>query len=77
MLNKEKQQRKKYAKDGESRQKMMSFRLDYESRLILEQVANKGRLINDLIKEWGRRHQPIEKQWETDPRENDIEDWQP
>lgn len=44
-----KQERKRYAKKGERGQKMVTFRLDLENEEWLNQQANKGRYINDLI----------------------------
>lgn len=41
--------RKAYAKKGERSQRIMSFRLDIELTEWLEQQANKGRYINNLI----------------------------
>lgn len=42
-------QRKERAANGGSSQKMMSFRIDAENVMFLEQVQNKGRLINRLL----------------------------
>ena len=50
--------RKKYAKNG-SAQKMMSFRADGDVVVILANVANKGRLLNNLVKEWAAAHRPM------------------
>ena len=44
-------QRKAYAARGERSQKMMSFRVDNEVAEWLNQQPNKGRYINNLIKE--------------------------
>lgn len=44
-------QRKAYAARGERSQKMMSFRVDNEVADWLNQQPNKGRYINNLIKE--------------------------
>ena len=42
--------RRKYAKRGETNQKMMSFRLDQENEYWLSSFPNKGRYINNLIR---------------------------
>ena len=42
--------RRKYAKRGETSQKMMSFRLDQENEYWLSTFPNKGRYINNLIR---------------------------
>lgn len=42
--------RRKYAKRGETNQKMMSFRLDQENEYWLSTFPNKGRYINNLIR---------------------------
>ena len=51
-MNEEKQERtrRKYAKRGETSQKMMSFRLDQENEFWLSSFPNKGRYINNLIR---------------------------
>lgn len=41
--------RKKRSKNGECTSKMMSFRIDGENVEFLNDVANKGRLINRLL----------------------------
>lgn len=43
------QERRPYAKKGEKRQMMMSFRLDLDNLQWLQQQGNKGRYINELI----------------------------
>lgn len=43
--------RKEYGKKGERTQKMMSFRVDNEVLEWLESRPNKGRYINNLIKD--------------------------
>ncbi len=48
--------RKAYAPKGEKSQKMMTFRVDLEVWDMLEHVPNKGRLINDLVREWFSKH---------------------
>ena len=42
--------RRRYAKRGETSQKMMSFRLDQENEYWLSTFPNKGRYINNLIR---------------------------
>lgn len=42
--------RRRYAKRGETSQKMMSFRLDQENEFWLSSFPNKGRYINNLIR---------------------------
>lgn len=42
--------RRKYAKRGETSQKMLSFRLDNENAFWLSTMPNKGRYINNLIR---------------------------
>ena len=51
-MSEEKQERtrRKYAKRGETSQKMMSFRLDQENEYWLSTFPNKGRYINNLIR---------------------------
>lgn len=68
-----KQQRKSYAKDGVKSQKMMAFRCDLDVMRILEQVKNKGRLLNDLVRAWAAK-QPYEGD-EISPKEWDIEEY--
>lgn len=55
----DKQQRKQRAKNGEKTSKMMSFRADELTLQILAKVQNKGRLINDLVKQWWRRNPSV------------------
>lgn len=49
--NEKKRIRKADIKKGERTQKMMTFRCDLDNVEWLEQVANKGRYINDLIRQ--------------------------
>lgn len=51
-MSEEKQERtrRKYAKRGETSQKMMSFRLDQENEYWLSTFPNKGRYLNNLIR---------------------------
>ena len=53
MANEEvkKQERKTYAKRGERSQKMVTFRLDLDLQDILDEQPNKGRFINDCIRQ--------------------------
>ena len=53
MANEEvkKQERKTYAKRGERSQKMVTFRLDLDLVDYLENLPNKGRFINDCIRQ--------------------------
>lgn len=46
-----KQERKTYAKRGERSQKMVTFRLDLDLVDYLENLPNKGRFINDCIRQ--------------------------
>ena len=51
-MSEEKQERtrRRYAKRGETSQKMMSFRLDQENEYWPSTFPNKGRYINNLIR---------------------------
>lgn len=49
--NENKQERKAYAKRGQRSQKMVTFRLDNDLIESLEKCKNKGRFINDAIRE--------------------------
>lgn len=71
----DKQQRKQRAKNGEKTSKMMSFRADELTLQILAKVQNKGRLINDLVKQWWRRNPSVTLDDDIDPSENDIEEY--
>lgn len=71
-----KQERKARSKNGERSQKMMSFRVDDDVRQVLEAAANKGRLINDLLREWAKAH-PTREPQDYPPEENSLEDYQP
>lgn len=62
--------RKDNIKRGQRTQKMMSFRIDDEVQDILEKVTNKGRLINDLIKEWWKSRNIEEHDYS--PEENEV-----
>lgn len=71
----DKQLRKQRAKNGEKTSKMMSFRADELTLQILAKVQNKGRLINDLVKQWWRRNPSVTLDDDIDPSENDIEEY--
>ena len=73
MADKEKQQRRQYAKRGERSGKMMSFRVDDEVLKVLNTVKNKGRLLNDLVRCWSQ-HKDYDGD-EVSPKEWDIEDY--
>lgn len=45
----QKQQRKERAANGKCTSKMMSFRIDADNVVFLEEFPNKGRLINNLL----------------------------
>lgn len=70
---KKKQLRKQRVKNGERTSKMVSFRADELTIQILAKVANKGRLINNLVKNWWRREPSVT----LDPDElpSEIEDY--
>lgn len=80
MEQKKERLRKEYAKGGSS-QKMMAFRADADVVEILSKVANKGRLINDLVKRWavGRWAASPNQLADPDapPEENDTHDYEP
>lgn len=67
----EKQLRKQRAKNGERTSKMMSFRADEMTVSILSKVQNKGRLINDLVKQWWRKEPSITLDPDEPPTELD------
>lgn len=49
--------RKAYAPKGERTQVMMTYRVDVDNRKWMEKnVTNKGRFINELIREYIRAH---------------------
>ena len=57
---------------------MVSFRADEMTLLVLAKVRNKGRLINNLVKQWWRHERPSDLLDEhADPRENDIDYYEP
>lgn len=67
----DKQLRKQRAKNGERTSKMMSFRADEMTVRILAKVQNKGRLINDLVKQWWRKEPAITLDPDEPPTELD------
>lgn len=71
----QKQLRKQRAKNGERTSRMMSFRADEQTLQILAKVQNKGRLINNLVKQWWRKEPSITLDDDIDPTENDIEEY--
>lgn len=75
MEQKKERLRKEYAKGGSS-QKMMAFRADADVVEILSRVANKGRLINDLVKRWAAGPDQLADP-DAPPEENDTHDWEP
>ena len=62
--------RKAGRKAGQTTQKMMAFRVDNEVAEILATVANKGRLLNELVKEWAASRN--RKRVDYPPEENNI-----
>lgn len=62
--------RKQDIKRGVRTQKMMTFRCDNDVTEILSCVSNKGRLLNDLVKEWWKSRNRHEEDYH--PGENNI-----
>lgn len=78
MEERAKQQRKQRTKNGNCTSKMFSFRADEMTLYVLAKVSNKGRLINNLVKQWWRHERPSDLLDEhADPRENDIDYYEP
>lgn len=71
MEQKKERMRKEYAKNG-SAQKMMTFRADVDVVAILANVANKGRLLNNLVKEWAAAHQPMKVEHDDPTEDQEI-----
>lgn len=71
-----KQERKSRSKNGERTQKMMTFRVDNDVAAILATAKNKGRLINNVIREWAQAHPLMEPQ-DYPPEENNLDDYLP
>ena len=65
-------QRKSDIKRGVRTQKMMAFRIDADVQTILEKVQNKGRVVNEAVKEWWRSRNREEHDYE--PEEDRLED---
>lgn len=63
-------ERKAY-KWGQRTQKMMSFKVDLDLVECLNTVRNKGRLINNLLREYFEKPAPPLDE-DTDPSENDL-----
>lgn len=74
-MEKKERQRKEYAKGGSS-QKMMAFRADSDVVEILAKVANKGRLLNELVKRWATHRQDFNDP-DAPPEENDTHQYEP
>lgn len=72
------QGRKSRNKNGERASKMMSFRCDWDVINVLNQVENKGRFLNQLVKEWARQHlDRLDRgldAWEVNPDEDENPD---
>ena len=77
-MEEKKRVRKVYSKNGTA-QKMMSFKIDIENVEALQTVANKGRLINELIADWLASRKPIkdESMDDEDPAIHDLTYYQP
>lgn len=59
---------------GQRTQKMMSFKVDLDLAEMLVEVKNKGRLINNLLREYFKAPEPPIDE-DTDPGENDLEEY--
>ncbi|MER2032578.1 hypothetical protein [Exiguobacterium indicum] len=68
---------KKPFKWGERTQKMMSFKVDLDLAERLVEVRNKGRLINNLLREYFEKPANLGKEKEGDihPDANTIEEY--
>lgn len=64
--------RKAGIQKGQRTQKMMAFRIDSDVQAILEKVQNKGRVVNEAVKEWWRSRNREEHDYSPD--EYRIED---
>lgn len=71
--NKQTQPRKQYCAAGERTSKMMAFRADRDVIRWLNHAANKGRLINELVRSWAKQ-QPFYDE-DASPDENMIEEY--
>lgn len=65
--NEKREPLRKARKRGETTQKLMTFRCDLDVAELLEQVSNKGRTINEALKEWFRSRIKDESHEEFDP----------
>lgn len=78
MEERKKQERRKRAKNGERNGKMLSFRCDWDVLNVLNQVENKGRFLNELVKQWARKNRrrldKDENAWEVNPSEDEDPD---
>ena len=64
--------RKVGRKKGQLTQKLMAFRIDEDVQDILEKVQNKGRVVNEAVKEWWLSRNREEHDYSPD--EDRIED---
>lgn len=71
-----KERERKAFKWGERTQKMMSFKVDLDLVQHLQGVKNKGRLINNLLRDFFKVPEPWEDP-DASPEENTIEDTMP
>lgn len=72
MEQEKERQRKAGRKKGQLTQKLMAFRIDEDVQDILEKVQNKGRVVNEAVKEWWRSRNKEEH--DHSPDEERIED---
>lgn len=70
----EDQRKRKVFTWGQVTQKMMSFKIDLDLVERLKYEANKGRLINNLLRNHYGMGEP-KVDGDTDPREHDIEEY--
>lgn len=76
MEQKKQRIKKEYSTKGGRTQKLISFRADFDVVAILEEVTNKGRLLNNLVKEWAQAKNRDESREEFDPSSQQIEDYE-
>lgn len=69
-----KERERKAFKWGERTQKMMSFKVDLDLVKHLQGVKNKGRLINNLLRDYFKVTEPGEDP-DANPDENNIEEY--
>lgn len=69
-----KERERKAFKWGERTQKMMSFKVDLDLVKHLQGVKNKGRLINNLLRDYFKVPEPGEDP-DANPDENNIEEY--